>query len=163
MLHRRLLYINKQIFLHHVVKNIVRKVIYPLSPSYRLCVVCNIDIKNSSVHETQLSIKSLKLFKSLKVYKFLLENEKTFLYIKLHQIIYLYFLFLFPSSCSHSSHSLRHASLGLSNTHSPSGRELNPSSQEDASFSGLCTLAYKLHFILRHPSLELSSSSFTFR
>ena len=35
--------------------------------------------------------------------------------------------------------------------HSPSGKELNPSSQEDARFSGRCTLAYNFHFILRHP------------
>ena len=45
--------------------------------------------------------------------------------------------------------------------HSPSGKELNPSSQEDARFSGRCTLAYNFHFILRHPSLGLSKSSLT--
>ena len=45
--------------------------------------------------------------------------------------------------------------------HSPSGKELNPSSQEDARFSGRCTLAYNFHFILRHPSLGLSNSSIT--
>ena len=43
--------------------------------------------------------------------------------------------------------------------HSPSGKELNPSSQEDARFSGRCTLAYNFYFILRHPSLGLSNSS----
>ena len=42
-----------------------------------------------------------------------------------------------------------------------SGKELNPSSQEDAHFSGRCTLAYNFHFILRHPSLGLSNSSLT--
>ena len=30
--------------------------------------------------------------------------------------------------------------------HSPSNKELNPSSQEDVRFSGLCTLAYRFHF-----------------
>ena len=45
--------------------------------------------------------------------------------------------------------------------HSPSGKELNPSSQEDTRFSGRCTLAYNFHFILRHPSLGLSNSSIT--
>ena len=45
--------------------------------------------------------------------------------------------------------------------HSPSCKELNPSSQEDARFSGRCTLAYHFHFILRHPSLGLSNSSLT--
>ena len=47
--------------------------------------------------------------------------------------------------------------------HSPSGKELNPSSQEDARFSERCTLAYKFHFILRHPSLRLSDNSLTLR
>ena len=47
--------------------------------------------------------------------------------------------------------------------HSPSGKELNPSSQEDARFSGRCTSAYNFHFILRHPSLGLSNSSLTLR
>ena len=47
--------------------------------------------------------------------------------------------------------------------HSPSGKELNSTSQEDARFSGCCTLAYNFHFILRHPSLGLSNSSLTFR
>ena len=37
--------------------------------------------------------------------------------------------------------------------HSPSGKELNPSSQGDARFSGRCISAYNFHFILRHPSL----------
>ena len=45
--------------------------------------------------------------------------------------------------------------------HSPSGKELNPSSQENAHFSGCCTLAYNFHFILCHPSLGLSNSSLT--
>ena len=44
---------------------------------------------------------------------------------------------------------------------SPSGKELNPSSQEDARFSGRSTLAYNFHFMLRHPSLGLSNSSLT--
>ena len=47
--------------------------------------------------------------------------------------------------------------------HSPSGKELNPSSQGDARFSGRCTLAYNFHFILRHPSLGLNNSSLTLR
>ena len=47
--------------------------------------------------------------------------------------------------------------------HSPSGKELNPSTQEDARFSGRCYSAYNFHFILRHPSLELSNSSLTLR
>ena len=47
--------------------------------------------------------------------------------------------------------------------HSPSGRELNPSSQKDAPFSRRCTLAYNFYCILRHPSLGLSNSSFTLR
>ena len=46
--------------------------------------------------------------------------------------------------------------------HSPSDKELNPSSQEDASFSGRCTPAYNFYFILRHPSLSFSNSSLTF-
>ena len=45
--------------------------------------------------------------------------------------------------------------------HSPSGKELNPSSQEDVRFSGRCTSAYNFHFILYHPSLGLSNSSLT--
>ena len=45
--------------------------------------------------------------------------------------------------------------------HSPSCKELNPSSQEDARFSRRRTLAYNFHFILRHPSLGLSNSSLT--
>ena len=47
--------------------------------------------------------------------------------------------------------------------HSPSGKELNPSSQEDAGFSGRSTLAYNFHFTLRHPSLGLSNSSLILR
>ena len=42
--------------------------------------------------------------------------------------------------------------------HSPSGKKLNPSSQEDARFSERCTLAYRFHFILHHSSLGLSNS-----
>ena len=34
--------------------------------------------------------------------------------------------------------------------HSPSGIELNPSSQEDSRFSGRCTSAYNFHFTV-HP------------
>ena len=48
-------------------------------------------------------------------------------------------------------------------TYSPSGKKLNPSSQEDARFSGRCTLAYNFSFILRHPSLGLNNSSLTLR
>ena len=47
--------------------------------------------------------------------------------------------------------------------HSPSGIELNPSSQEDTRFSGRSTSAYTFHFILRHPSLGLSNRSLTLR
>ena len=43
-------------------------------------------------------------------------------------------------------------------THSPSGKELNPSSQKDAHFSGRCTLAYDFQFILRHPSLDSATA-----
>ena len=43
--------------------------------------------------------------------------------------------------------------------HSPSGKELKPSSQEDVRFSGHCTLAYIFHFILRHLSLGLTHPS----
>ena len=35
--------------------------------------------------------------------------------------------------------------------HSPSGKGLNPSSQENAHFSRRCTSANSFHFILRHP------------
>ena len=42
--------------------------------------------------------------------------------------------------------------------HSSSGKELNPSSQEDVRFSGRCTLGYNFHFILRHLALGLSST-----
>ena len=47
--------------------------------------------------------------------------------------------------------------------HSPSGKELNTSSQEDANISGCYTLPCKFHFILRNPSLGLSDSSLTLR
>ena len=47
--------------------------------------------------------------------------------------------------------------------HSPSSKELNPSSQDDARFSGRCTSAYNFHSILRHLSLGLSNSSLTLR
>ena len=43
--------------------------------------------------------------------------------------------------------------------HSPASKEVNPSSHEDARFSGCCTSAYNFHFILRHPFLGLSNSS----
>ena len=43
--------------------------------------------------------------------------------------------------------------------HSPSGKELNPSFQEDTRFSGRCTSVYNFNFILRHSSLGLSHSS----
>ena len=45
--------------------------------------------------------------------------------------------------------------------HWPSGKELKPSSQEDARFSECYTLSYNFHFILRHPSLGLNNSSLT--
>ena len=45
--------------------------------------------------------------------------------------------------------------------HSPSGKELNLSSQNDARFSGLCTFTYNFHVILLHPSLGLSNSLLT--
>ena len=76
--------------------------------------------------------------------------------------VYTFLFYFLRLSCSHSSRSLRHPSLGLS-THSPSGKELNPSSQEDAGFSGRSTLAYNFHFTLRHPSLGLSNSSLILR
>ena len=44
-------------------------------------------------------------------------------------------------------------------THSPSEKEFNLSSQEDVCFSRPCTLAYRFHLILYHPSLGLSSCS----
>ena len=47
--------------------------------------------------------------------------------------------------------------------HSPSGKGLSPSSQEDARFLESCTWSYNFHFILRHPSLGLSNSSLTLR
>ena len=53
--------------------------------------------------------------------------------------------------------------LDSATAHSPSGKELNLSSREDARFSGRCTSAYNFHFILRHPSLGLSNSSLTLR
>ena len=42
--------------------------------------------------------------------------------------------------------------------HSPSSKELNPSSQEDARFLGCCTTAYNFHFILCHPSLDSATA-----
>ena len=42
---------------------------------------------------------------------------------------------------------------------SPSGKELNPSFQEDARFSGRSTSAYNFNFVLRYSSLGLSNSS----
>ena len=47
--------------------------------------------------------------------------------------------------------------------HSLSGKEFNPSSQENVRFSEYYTLAYNFHFILHHPSLGLSNSSITLR
>ena len=41
--------------------------------------------------------------------------------------------------------------------HSPSVKELNPSYQEDARFSGRCTLACNFHFIL-HPLWDLATA-----
>ena len=75
------------------------------------------------------------------------------------QNVYTFLSYFLRLSCSYSSHSLHHLSLGLCNSSLPSGKELNPSSQEDARFSGRCTSAYNFYFILRHPSLGLSNSS----
>ena len=75
------------------------------------------------------------------------------------QNFYTFLSYFLRLSCSYSSHSLHHLSLGLCNSSLPSGKELNPSSQEDARFSGRCTSAYNFYFILRHPSLGLSNSS----
>ena len=50
---------------------------------------------------------------------------------------------------------------GSVQAHSPFGKDLNPSSQEDALFSERCTSAYNFNFILRYPSLGLSNSSLT--
>ena len=47
--------------------------------------------------------------------------------------------------------------------HSPSSKQLNPFSQEDARFSGRWALVCNFQFILRHPSLGLSSSSLILR
>ena len=156
-------------------------------------------IKKSSLHETRIMIRSLCLYKSLA------KNEKSFLYIELHQTRCLYFPFLFPSSVLLSffsfpasslfrtKHHLTHppvksstlplrkmpifqgiaqwqTNLTLScviplwdsaTAHSSSGEELNPSSHEDAHFSGRCTSAYNFHFILRYPSFGLSNNSLT--
>ena len=46
---------------------------------------------------------------------------------------------------------------------SPYGKELSPSHQGDARFSGRCTLSYAFCFILPHPSLGLSNSLLTLR
>ena len=79
--------------------------------------------------------------------------------------VYTFLFHFLRLPCSHSSRSLRHPSLGLTHppAHSPSGKELSPSSQEDARFSGRCTLAYNFYFTLRHPSLGLNNSSLTLR
>ena len=42
--------------------------------------------------------------------------------------------------------------------HSPSGKKLNPSSQENARFSGRCTLAYNFHFILCLPHWDSATA-----
>ena len=47
--------------------------------------------------------------------------------------------------------------------YSPSVKELKPSLQEGARFSGCCTSVYNFHFILRHLPLGLSNSSLTLR
>ena len=47
--------------------------------------------------------------------------------------------------------------------HSPSRKELNPPSQEDAYFSGRRNSANWFYFILRHLSLRLSKNSLTLR
>ena len=77
--------------------------------------------------------------------------------------VYTFLFHFLRLSCSHSSRSLRHPSLALRNSSLTLRKELNPSSQEDARFSGRCTLAQNFHFILRHPSLGLSNSSLTLR
>ena len=103
------------------------------------------------------------------------------------QDVYTFLFYFLRLSCSHSFHSLCHSSLrliqGKSSTlplrqmpdfrpllypesslaYSPFGKRLNPSPQEDARFSRHCTLAYKFHFILRHPFLGLSNSLLTLR
>ena len=68
------------------------------------------------------------------------------------QNVYTFLSYFLRLSCSYSSHSLHHLPLGLCNSSLPSGKEFNPSSQEDARFSGRCTSAYNFHFILCHPS-----------
>ena len=45
--------------------------------------------------------------------------------------------------------------------HSPSDKQLNPTSQGNARFSARCILDYKFRFILSRPSVELSNSSLT--
>ena len=42
--------------------------------------------------------------------------------------------------------------------HSPSGKDLNSSSQEDARFSGRCTLSYNFHFICVIPLWESATA-----
>ena len=103
------------------------------------------------------------------------------------QDVYTFLFYFLRLSCSHSSHSLCHPSLrltqGKSSTlplrkmpdfrpllypasslaYSPFGKKLNSSPQEDARFWRRCTLAYKFHFILRHHFLGLSNSLLTLR
>ena len=55
--------------------------------------------------------------------------------------VYTFLFYFFRLSCSHSSHSLRLPLWDSTPAHSPSGKELNPSSQEDAHFSRRYTSA----------------------
>ena len=72
--------------------------------------------------------------------------------------VYTFLFYFLRLLCSHSSHSMRHPFWDSAAAHSPSGNELNPSSQEDAHFSGCCTLAYNLQFMLRHPLWDLGTA-----
>ena len=51
--------------------------------------------------------------------------------------VYVFLFYFFRLYCSCSSRTLRHPSLGLSSSLLTSGKELNPSSQEDARFSSV--------------------------
>ena len=46
--------------------------------------------------------------------------------------------------------------------HWNSGKKLNPLSQKNTCFSRRCTLVYLFHFVLRHSSFRLSTSSLTY-
>ena len=53
--------------------------------------------------------------------------------------VYTFLFYFVVLSWSHSSHYMGHLLLGLSSSSLIYGKELNPSSQEDACFSGRCT------------------------